>query len=53
MAFLTQTCVYEIYGDVTMPDTRFVYTINEISGMFDILGHEGLRIWAQFHMLDL
>ena len=53
MAFLTQTWVYEIYGDVTIPDTRFVYTIIEILEVFDILGQEGSPIWAQIHMLDV
>jgi len=41
MTIFTQTWVYEIYGDVTMPDTQFVYAITEISEVFDILGQEG------------
>lgn len=52
MAFLTQTLVYDVYGDVTMPDTRFAYSINEMTEVFNKLGQEGLYVWAQAHMLD-
>ena len=52
MAMLTQTLVYDVYTDVTMPDTRFSYSINEIMDAFNALGQEGLYAWAQAHMLD-
>jgi hypothetical protein len=52
MAMLTQTWVYDVYGDVTMPDTRFTYSINEITDVFNTLGQDGLNVWAQAHMLD-
>jgi hypothetical protein len=52
MAMLTQTLVYDIYGDVTMPDTRFTYTITEITAAFNTLGQAGLNVWVQAHMLD-
>lgn len=52
MAMLTQTWVYDVYGDVTMPDTRFTYSINEIADVFNTLGQDGLNVWAQAHMLD-
>ena len=52
MAMLTQIWVYDVYADVTMPDTRFSYSINEISDVFNTLGQEGLYVWAQAHMLD-
>ena len=52
MAMLTQTLVYDVYADVTMPDTRFSYSIHEITDAFNTLGQEGLYAWAQAHMLD-
>ncbi len=52
MSMLTQTLVYDVYADVTMPDTRFSYSIDEITDVFDALGQEGLYAWAQAHMLD-
>jgi hypothetical protein len=52
MAMLTQTLVYDVYGDVTMPDTRFTYTITEITDVFNILGQAGLNVWVWAHMLD-
>jgi hypothetical protein len=52
MATLTQTWVYDVYGDVTMPDTRLTYTLNEITDVFNTLGQAGLNVWAQAHMLD-
>lgn len=44
--------LYEVYGDVTMPDTRFTYSLNEITAVFNTLGQEGLNVWGQAHMLD-
>ncbi len=52
MAMLTQTLVYDVYGEVTMPDTRFTYTITEITDVFNTLGSAGLNVWVQAHMLD-
>jgi hypothetical protein len=52
MAMLTQTLVYDVYGDVTMPDTRFTYTITEITEVFNTLGQAGLNVWVWAHMLD-
>jgi len=52
MAMLTQTWVYDVYGDVTMPDTRFTYSITEITDVFNTLGQEGLNVWVWAHMLD-
>ena len=52
MGIATQTWVYSIYGDVTMPDTRLAYTFAEMEDVFNTLGQEGLNIWAQVHMLD-
>ncbi len=52
MGIATQTFVYSIYGEVTMPDTRLAYSFSEIVDVFNTLGQEGLNIWAQAHMLD-
>ena len=52
MAMLTQTLVYDVYGEVTMPDTRFTYTITEITEAFNTLGQAGLNAWVWAHMLD-
>ena len=52
MAMLTQMLVYDVYGDVTMPDTRFAYTITEITDVFNTLGQAGLNAWVWAHMLD-
>jgi len=52
MAILTQTLVYDVYGDVTMPDTRFTYTLTEITDVFNTLGQAGLNSWVWAHMLD-
>ncbi|MHA1936696.1 MAG: hypothetical protein ACXABV_07370 [Candidatus Thorarchaeota archaeon] len=52
MGFATQSMVYDIYGDVTMPDTRFAYTYNEILEVFNTLGSEGLGVWLLAHSLD-
>ncbi|MCK5239170.1 MAG: hypothetical protein KAR33_06460 [Candidatus Thorarchaeota archaeon] len=53
MAMLTQTLVYDVYGDALMPDTNFGYTFTEIQTAFDTLGQEGLQVWLQVHLLDL
>ncbi len=52
MAMLTQTWVYDVYGEVTMPDTRITYSFTEISDVFNTLGQAGLNVWAQAHLLD-
>ncbi|MFX0060988.1 MAG: hypothetical protein ACFFC7_02300 [Candidatus Hermodarchaeota archaeon] len=52
MGITTQLWVYSIYGDVTMPDTRFAYSFSEITEVFNILGREELNAWALAHMLD-
>ena len=52
MAMLTQIWVYDVYGEVTMPDTRFTYSFTEISYVFNTLGQAGLNVWAQAHLLD-
>ncbi len=53
MGTLTQTMVYDIYGDANMPDTNFGYTFAQIQEAFDTLGNDGLQIWLQVHLLDL
>lgn len=52
MGMATQSLVYDIYGDVTMPDTRFIYSYNEILDVFNTLGFEGLQTWLLVHSLD-
>lgn len=52
MGYATQTLVYEVYGDFTMPDTRFGYSFTEIQTAFNALGIEGLRVWALAHSPD-
>lgn len=52
MGITTQSLVYDIYGDVTMPDTRFFYSYNEILEVFNTLGSEGLGVWLLAHSLD-
>jgi hypothetical protein len=52
MGFVTQSMVYDIYGDVTMPDTRFAYSYAEILEVFNTLGSEGLGAWLLAHSLD-
>ncbi|TFG31656.1 hypothetical protein EU528_05595 [Candidatus Thorarchaeota archaeon] len=52
MSFATQTLVYEVYGEFTMPDTRFGYTFTEIQTAFNAIGIEGLRVWAIAHSPD-
>lgn len=52
MGYGSQVFVYNVYGDYTMPDTRFGYTFEEIQAVFDGLGTEGLQIWTMIHLLD-
>ncbi|MHA2139945.1 MAG: hypothetical protein ACXADC_06175 [Candidatus Thorarchaeota archaeon] len=52
MGFATQSMVYDIYGDVTMPDTRLAYSYSEILEVFNTLGTEGLGAWLLVHSLD-
>ncbi len=52
MSIATQTLVYNVYGDFTMPDTRFGYTFTEIQTTFTSIGIEGLRMWAIAHSPD-
>jgi hypothetical protein len=53
MNVLIQTLVYDIYGNVNMPDTNFGYTYGDIQSAFDTLGSEGLHLWIQIHLLDV
>lgn len=53
MGYATETLVYTVFGDTTMPDTRLWYSYGEILSAFIILGPEGLQIWSQVHLLDL
>ena len=53
MAMLTQSMVYDVYGDAMMPDTNFGYTFTDIQTAFDTLEQDGLQVWSQVHMLDL
>lgn len=53
MGIGTRTYVYDIFGDVTMPDTRLWYTYEELVLVFNTLGAEGLQVWSQVHLLDL
>ncbi len=52
LGYATQVFVYSIYGNYTMPDTRFGYTFEEIQTVFDGLGSEGLQAWSIVHLLD-
>ncbi|TXT57704.1 MAG: membrane protein of unknown function [Candidatus Thorarchaeota archaeon] len=52
MGYFTQTLVYDVFGEVTMPDTRISYTYQEILTAFNELGGEGLQVWSQVHLLD-
>ena len=52
MSVATQTFVYGVYGDFTMPDTRLGYTFNDIQTAFDSIGAEGLYVWAIAHSPD-
>ncbi|NHJ13573.1 MAG: hypothetical protein EAX95_07840 [Candidatus Thorarchaeota archaeon] len=53
MGYATETFVYSVYGEATMPDTRFWYTYGEILSAFSALGPDGLQLWSQIHLLDL
>ncbi len=53
MGYLTQTLVYDVYGEANMPDTNIGYTYEQIMEAFDSLGSEGLGVWSQVHLLDL
>ena len=52
MSIATQTLVYQVYGDFTMPDMKFGYSFAEIQTAFTAIGAEGLRIWAIAHSPD-
>jgi hypothetical protein len=52
MSIATQTLVYDVYGDFTMPDTRFGYTFSDVQTAFNAIGAEGLQIWAIAHAPD-
>jgi hypothetical protein len=52
MSIATQTLVYQVYGDFTMPDTRFGYSFTEIQTAFNAIGAEGLQTWAIAHSPD-
>jgi hypothetical protein len=52
MSIATQTLVYQVYGDFTMPDTKFGYSFTEIQIAFNGIGIEGLRTWAIAHSPD-
>jgi len=53
MGYLTQTLVYDVYGEANMPDTNFGYGYDDLKDAFDTLGMEGLQVWSQVHLLDL
>jgi len=53
MGFGTRTYVYDVFGDVTMPDTRLWYSYDHLLSAFSTLGPEGLQVWSQIHLLDL
>ena len=52
MSIATQTLVYDVYGDFTMPDMRFGYSFSEIQIAFTSIGAEGLQMWAIAHSPD-
>lgn len=52
MGYGLQVLVYNVYGNYTMPDTRFGYSFEEIQVVFDGLGLEGLQAWTMVHLLD-
>ena len=52
LGYGTQVLVYGVYGNYTMPDTRFSYTFEEIQAVFDGLGANGLQAWSMIHLLD-
>jgi hypothetical protein len=53
MGYATQVLVYDVYGDFSMPDTRFGYEYDDLVEAFGSLGEEGLQMWSQVHLLDL
>ena len=52
MVSLTQTLVYDIYGEAAMPDLMFGYTYNDIMTTFESLGSDGLNAWLLAHTWD-
>ncbi|MGY5879616.1 MAG: hypothetical protein RTV31_05170 [Candidatus Thorarchaeota archaeon] len=52
MSIATQTLVYDVYGEFTMPDMRFGYSFTEIQTAFNAIGIEGLHTWAIAHSPD-
>jgi hypothetical protein len=52
MSYGTKVLVYDIYGEFTMPDTRFAYTTTELQAILSTIDSEGLIIWSQIHLLD-
>ena len=52
MVYMTQTMVYDIYGEAAMPDLMLGYTYNDIMTVFDSLGSDGLNAWLLAHTLD-
>jgi len=53
MAVLTQTMVYDVFGEADLPDMKLGYSYEDILVAFDTLGAEGLQVWMQVHLLDL
>ncbi|MHA1638512.1 MAG: hypothetical protein ACTSUB_10925 [Candidatus Thorarchaeota archaeon] len=49
---LTQTLVYDIYGEAAMPDLMLGYSYNDIMATFDSLGTDGLNAWLLAHAWD-
>ncbi len=52
MGYLTQTMVYDIYGEADMQDIRIIYGPLEIQEAFDILGNDGLNALVQMRPRD-
>lgn len=52
MVYMTQTMVYDIYGEVDMPDLMLGYSYNDIMVTFDSLGSDGLNAWLLAHTWD-
>ncbi|MFW9844205.1 MAG: hypothetical protein ACFFEV_06505 [Candidatus Thorarchaeota archaeon] len=52
MSVATQTLVYQVYGEFSMPDMRLGYTFTEIQEAFNAIGIEGLHVWAIAHSPD-
>jgi hypothetical protein len=53
MSALMQSMVYDVYGNVDMPDMKLGYSYDDILQAFDSLGSEGIQVWLQAHLLDL